>query len=230
MERFPFGSPIQPVTWRHLGPRPVLIIGVYPSAVHARWLDGDGRTRIRALAVANEPEPFWTGQDAEKHLAAVAATAPAVVGRLVAASGHNGLSGQALDGSVLVPLGLTRNHVRIADIDNRYMANPAQQQAIDRCYNLLAEKGLVSSVSWRLRRPITKIPADRSPSLAEELEEAGPDWVITLGSEPLRALGLRRLSADTYGVPVTASLLGRRVRLLRLVHTRQQARHGASSS
>jgi hypothetical protein len=62
------------------------------------------------------------------------------------------------------------------------------------------------------------------------LEEARPDWVITLGNEPLRALGLRRLSADTYGVPVAARLLGRRVRLLRLVHTRQQARHGASSS
>jgi hypothetical protein len=118
----------------------VLIIGVYPSAVHARWLAGDGRIRIRALAVANEPEPFWTGQDAEKHLAAVAATVPAVVGRLVVAPGHNGPSGQALEASVLAPLRLTRDHIRIADIDNRYMANPAQQQAIDRCYNLLAQR------------------------------------------------------------------------------------------
>jgi hypothetical protein len=206
-----------------------MIIGVYPSAVHARWVDVDGRTRIRAVAVANEPEPFWTGQEAEDHIATVAATVPAVVGRLVGAPGHNGPSGQALDGSVLAPLGLDRDRVRVADVDNRYLANPAQQQAIGRCYNLLAQKGLVPPVSWRPRRPITKVPADRRPSLAEELEEAGPDWVITLGDEPLRALGLRRLSPSTYGVPIAASLLGRRVRLLRLVHTRQQARHGASS-
>jgi hypothetical protein len=53
--------------------------------------------------------------------------------------------------------------------------------------------------------------------------------VITLGDEPLRALGLKRLSAAAYGVPIAASILGYRVRLLRLAHTRQQARHGASS-
>jgi hypothetical protein len=229
VERFPFGAPIQPVTWQQAGPKPVLIIGVYPSAVHARWVDGDGRTRIRAVAVANEPEPFWTGQDAEHRVAAVAATVPTVVGRLVGVPGHNGPSGQALEASVLAPLGLDRDRIRVADIDNRYMANPAQQQALERCYNLLAAKGLLSPVSWRLRRPITKVPADRSPNLAEELEEASPDWVITLGDEPLRALRLRRLSPDNYGVPLAASIFGRSVRLLRLVHTRQQAQHGASS-
>jgi hypothetical protein len=65
----------------------------------------DGRIRIRAVAVANEPEPFWTGQDAEARIEAVAATVPPVVGRLIAASGYNGPSGQALDTSVLDPLG-----------------------------------------------------------------------------------------------------------------------------
>ena len=69
IEQFPVGAPIQPVTWQHPGPKPVMIIGVYPSAAHARWVDLDGRTRIRAVAVANEPEPFWTGQDTEDHIA-----------------------------------------------------------------------------------------------------------------------------------------------------------------
>jgi hypothetical protein len=179
VERFPFGAPIQPVTWQQAGPKPVMVIGVYPSAVHARWVDVDGRTRIRAVAMANEPEPFWTGQDADDHIAAVTATVPTVVGRLVGAPGHNGPSGQALDASVLAPLGLDRDRIRVADIDNRYMANPAQQQALERCYNLLVQKGLLPPVSWRPRRPITKVPADRSPSLAEELEEARPDWVMS---------------------------------------------------
>jgi hypothetical protein len=229
MERFPFGTPIQAVTWQHPGPKPVMIIGVYPSAVHARWVDVDGRTRIRAVAVANEPEPFWTGQDAENRIATVAATVPTVVGRLVAAPRHNGPSGLALDRSVLAPHGLDPGRIRIADVDNRYMANPAQQEAIARSYSLLVQKGLLPPVSWRPRRPVTRFPADRSPSLAEELAEARPNWVITLGDEPLRALGLQRLAADSYGVPLAASILGHRVQLLRLAHTRQQAGHGASS-
>jgi hypothetical protein len=182
MERFPFG---QPVTWQHPGAKPVLIIGVYPSTVHARWVDANGRTQIRAVAVANEPEPFWTGQDADTHISAVAATVPGAAGRVVPAPGHNGPSGQALDASVLGPLGLTRDRIRVADVDNRYMANQAQQEAITRSYNQLVDQGIVPPVSWRPRRAITQIPSDRSPSLAQELDEAAPEWVITLGDEPL---------------------------------------------
>lgn len=229
MERFPFGQPVQPVTWQHPGPKPVLIIGVYPSAVHARWVDANGHTQIRAVAVANEPEPFWTGQDADTHVSAVAATVPDAVGQLVPAPGHNGPSGQALDVSVLGPLGLTRDTIRVADVDNRYMANQAQQEAITRSYNQLVDQGIMPPVSWRPRRPITQIPPDRSPSLAQELDEAAPEWVITLGDEPLRAIGMERLSVEDYGVPTPASILGHKVQLLRLVHTRQQAGHGARS-
>ena len=228
-EQFPFGQPIQPVTWPHPGRKQVLIIGVYPSAVHARWVDVDGRIRIRAVAVANEPEPFWLGQDAEEHIEAVAATVPPVAGRLIAASEYNGPSGQALDASVLGPLGLTRDHIRVADIDNRYMANSAQQKATAGYCQLLASKGLVPPVSWRRRRPVTKIPADRSPSLVDEFDEAAPEWVITLDDEPLRALGLERLTMDNYGKPTSTLVAGHKVQLLRLVHTRQQAGHGASS-
>ena len=101
MERFSFGQPVQPVTWQHPGRKPVLIIGVYPSVMHARWVSADGQTTIRA--VANEPEPFWTGRTPRIASPQPAATVPEGTGRLVLAPGHNGLSGQALDGSVLGP-------------------------------------------------------------------------------------------------------------------------------
>jgi hypothetical protein len=202
MERFPFGQLVGPVTWQQPGRKPVLVVGVYPSAVHGRWVDADGQTRIRAVAVANEPEPFWTGQDAQAHVAAVAATVPAAAGRLLSAPAHNGPSGNALDGLVLAPLGLSREHIRIVDIDNRYMANPAQQTAIAASrYDRLVADGLLPPVTWRPRRPISHIPHDRSPTLADELDEADPGWAITLGREPLRALGLEPLSlGDARGV------------------------------
>jgi hypothetical protein len=78
--------------------------------------------------------------------------------------------------------------------------------------------------------PSTRIPRDRSPALTDELAEADPAWIITLGNEPLRALGLDPLTQASYGTPLTAVVLGHKVQLLRLAHTRQQARHGPSSS
>jgi hypothetical protein len=142
MECYPFGQPVGPVIWRQPGPKPVLIIGVYPSAVPARWIGADGRS-IRAVAVADEPEPFWTGHSAETKIATVAATVPAQAGRIELAKGHNGRSGQALDELVLAPLALTRDQIRVADIDNRYMANPSQQAAVARAYVPLVERGML---------------------------------------------------------------------------------------
>jgi hypothetical protein len=229
MECYPFGQPVGPVSWRQPGPKPALIIGVYPSAVHARWIGPDG-TGIRALAVADEPEPFWTGHSAEPKIATVAATVPAEAGRIELAKGHNGRSGQALDELVLAPLGLTRDKIRVADIDNRYMANQSQQDAVARDYVPLVESGLLPPATWRPRRTIARIPSDRSPALTDEVAGADPAWIITLGDEPLRALGLEPLTRASYGIPLPAVVLGHNVQLLRLAHTRQQAGHGHSSS
>jgi hypothetical protein len=228
MECYPFGQPVGSVTWRQPGRKPVLIIGVYPSAVHARWIEPGGKG-IRAVAVADEPEPFWTGHSAETMIVTVAATAPAEAGRLELAKGHNGRSGRALDELVLAPLGLTRDQIRVADIDNRYMANQSQRAAIARGYVRLVERGILPPATWRPRRTISRIPSDRSPALTDEVAEAAPAWLITLGDEPLRALGLEPLARAGYGIPLPAVVLGHKVQLLRLAHTRQQAGHGHSS-
>jgi hypothetical protein len=219
----------RPVTWRQPGPKPVLIIGVYPSAVHARWIGPDAKG-IRALAVADEPEPFWTGDGAETTVATVAATVPAEAGRIELAKGHNGRSGRALDKLMLEPLALTRDKIRVADIDNRYMANLGQQDAVAHNYVPLVERGILPPATWRPRRAITRVPSDRSPALADEVAEADPAWIITLGDEPLRSLDLEPLTRASYGTPLPAVVLGNNVQLLRLVHTRQQAGHGPSSS
>jgi hypothetical protein len=57
MLTFPFGDPITPVRQADKTPKRVFVLGVYASAVHARWVADGGRTIINALAVAAGPSP-----------------------------------------------------------------------------------------------------------------------------------------------------------------------------
>ena len=63
MFQFPFGAPLLTVEQSPLSTAKVFVLGVYASAVHARWVNPDGTTRVRALAVASEPSIFWAGDD-----------------------------------------------------------------------------------------------------------------------------------------------------------------------
>ena len=38
---FPFGEPLRPVVQIDRGPKDVFVLGVYSSAVHARWVGAD---------------------------------------------------------------------------------------------------------------------------------------------------------------------------------------------
>ncbi len=65
---FPFGQPIQKVCQTDRTQKKVFVLGVYASAVHARWICPDKKTLIRALAVDSEPEIFWTGERHAKEI------------------------------------------------------------------------------------------------------------------------------------------------------------------
>ena len=62
IKTFPFGQPIVSLAQSDRSPKRVFILGVYASAVHARWVGEDGRSIVKALAVASEPEIFWNGE------------------------------------------------------------------------------------------------------------------------------------------------------------------------
>ena len=51
---FPFGEQLQPLRQEDKSPKKVFVLGVYASAVHARWKK-DGKVICQALAVASEP-------------------------------------------------------------------------------------------------------------------------------------------------------------------------------
>ena len=52
---FPFGQPLHEVQQTDRRPKKVFVLGVYASAVHARWIGPEGRDVVKALAVASEP-------------------------------------------------------------------------------------------------------------------------------------------------------------------------------
>jgi len=46
---FPFGQPIRKVEQRVRSKKRVFVLGVYASAVHARWIGPDGKQLISAV-------------------------------------------------------------------------------------------------------------------------------------------------------------------------------------
>ena len=93
---YPFGQPLRRVLQVDRSPKRAFVLGVYASAVHARWLSPAGRTLVAALAVASEPYIFWRGDGVEDIIGRI--VIPSCAGRLVPATAQlNGPSGQALD-------------------------------------------------------------------------------------------------------------------------------------
>lgn len=58
---FAFGQPLVSVEQKDRSPKGIFILGVYASAVHAKWRDKKGKVLVNALAVASEPYIFWRG-------------------------------------------------------------------------------------------------------------------------------------------------------------------------
>ena len=103
MNTFPFGSVLKKVEQKDKSQKKVFILGVYGSAVHAKWINPKGRTLVKALAVASEPYIFWKGDGASNIINDM--KIPPELGHLEPAdSMFNGPSGLELDKSYLNPL------------------------------------------------------------------------------------------------------------------------------
>src|SRR5438477_1553938 len=92
---FPFGQRMERVVHRPDGRhKRAFVLGIYSSAVHARWVGSDGAQKVSALAVSSEPEIFWSGRNAGFSI-------PVIDPRLgrfePAAPANNGPSGRALE-------------------------------------------------------------------------------------------------------------------------------------
>nr|NQU90489.1 hypothetical protein [Bacteroidota bacterium] len=143
---FPFGQTLHPVAQTDRSPKKAFILGVYASAVHARWIDNEGKHLVAALAVASEPEIFWTGEYAQQQIDKI--KVPEQAGKLVLPNKNlNGPSGGALDKLYLHPLGLKRSDVWLCDIIPETRLNSNQLKAINEVYNPIRYKHNLQEVT-----------------------------------------------------------------------------------
>ena len=236
---FPFGEPVRDVSQTDRTPKKVFVLGVYASAIHARWVGADGKTTVNALAVASEPYIFWRGENPEVSIQRI--QVPPALGKLMPASSqYNGPSGIALDELILKPLGIARADAWLCDLVPRSCVNPSQIKAIERAYLPVAEKHRLPKPSVS---PVPAVLADaaRREAIWNELQESGARTLILLGDKPIQWFlahfdsRWRRLADFThngkpYGTPHEICLNGRPINVLPLAHPRQIARLGQSSA
>lgn len=231
---FPFGSKLSPLVQTDRVPKRVFVLGVYASAVHARWIATDGRTLVHALAVASEPEIFWDGSGVAKIVKSI--TVPTAAGHLEPADAQfNGPSGRSLDEDFLRPLGLTRKDAWLCDLVPHMCLNAGQLAAIKRAYD-------PQRSAWKL--PLVDLPEvpnafaddERRAEVLAEIDEAKPEVLVLLGDQPIRhflANYERRWQKladfEPYGRLHPISLDGRRLHVLPLAHPRQVAGLGTHS-
>jgi hypothetical protein len=224
---FPFGQSVRRVTHRPDGKRKrAFVVGIYSSAVHAHWIGPDGATKVRALAVANEPHMFWPGGDT----AGLIPTIDKQIGHLEpAGSRNNGPSGRALDDSYLNPLGLDRDQVWLSDMVPHTLSNEGQQGAIRKHYEPLQQRfGLSKSTvpleprdaaGWK-----DLVEVDR---LVHELEQSRADTIISLGNRVILyflnhvcATRILQLTPEHYGSLAQPVIRGRKYQVICLAHMR----------
>lgn len=239
--QFPFGQPVRALRQQDCTHKHVFVLGVYASAVHARWLDQNGKTLVNALAVASEPCIFWTGDPAETEVILNRIALPSGLGRLVPANSKlNGPSGRALDEAFLAPLGLDRSQVWLCDLVPHSCMNVGQKRAIERQYMQYVERGIVESASVpELPHPL--VGDTRRAEILEEIQKCDPRVIVLLGDEPIRWFlkcfdpRWRKLSdfgtdAASYGRLHLVQIDGRSYCVLPLAHPRQANRLGPHSS
>jgi len=228
---YPFGSPLQKVEQKDKSPKKVFVLGVYASAVHAKWIGVDGKIKVHALAVASEPCIFWKGDHAQQIIDKIKILSK--FGKLVPAEKRfNGPSGKVLDVSYLLPLGYDREDAWLCDLLPYSRINSNQQKAINTHYNpLLKDSDL----------PKCTIPpyTERVDEIVAELEQSQADTIILLGDPPIKHFlsyfsKFKKLSdfganQEEYGNEHPIIIKGKTYHVIPLVHPRQAGNLGRNS-
>lgn len=239
---FPFGQRLAKVQQVDITHKKAFVLGVYASAVHAKWVDRNGKQKVTALAIANEPEIFWTGKDAEKIISSI--KIPDELGNLLVPTDKNlnGPSGVILDKKILAPLGLDRTSAWLCDLLPESRVNEQQRKAIDKHYT--------AEIIRKFNLPQATVPnfdkaelnsKQRREEILSELETSEADTLILLGDLPLywflrfhdkRFSKLSQLgdTIESYGKPIETKINNKSYNIIPLCHPRQVGRLGNSNA
>ncbi len=236
---FPFGQQLHPLVQEDQSPKKVFVLGVYASAVHARWKK-DGQVVCQALAVASEPRIFWDGDESEAKEIIGQINIPEGLGGLEPAGKHlNGPSAKVLDDHILAPLGFTRSDAWLCDCLPETRLNPSQVTAIREKYNPLMEKFHLNPVTIPTR-PSSFCNKARSVEITKELMDSEAELLVLLGDIPI-AQYLKKVAdvaysslgeyVDMYGYGTKTEVVinGKNFKVLPLAHPRQIGALGTHS-
>lgn len=239
---FPFGQPLKKVEQKDRNPKNTFVLGVYASAVHARWIDKDGKQKVSALAVASEPEIFWTGDNAEEIISKI--IIPEQLGKLTVPAHKklNGPSGKALDELFLEPLGQDRRTAWLCDLLPESRVNEQQRIALNNNYtdSIVKQFGLSQATIPDFNKSELNLQARREEIL-EELEESKAENLVLLGDLPIywflrfhdkRFTRLAQFgeSETTYGRNHELKINNKFYNVIPLCHPRQAGKLGNSSA
>jgi uracil-DNA glycosylase len=239
MWRFPFGRLVSARPPSADSVKPFFVLGAYPSALHVEWQPPQPFKRVQALAVDDEPTPFWDGSG---HEAALARWKHCVGfdeswGRVVSTLKLNGASGHQLAASVLKPLRASASDVWLTDCLDTYRGSLTGAVRMDDTYNPWARSAGLLPAAVRRHPSEADIVREalvlQRARLMRELSAARPELIITLGNAPLRVLrsllGAEDLptflTLEQYGAQHTVRIGGRSVRCLALAHPGALARY-----
>lgn len=239
---FPFGQPLRKVEQKDRTPKKAFVLGVYASAVHARWVGVDEKQKVAALAVASEPEIFWTGHNAAEIISSI--KIPEAAGRLEVPGNAslNGPSGRALDEFFLKPLGLDRTNTWLCDLLPESRVNEKQRFVLDQHYTqeLIQKYGLAPATIPDFNKSELNSHI-RHEEILNELEFSKAETLIVLGDLPIywflrfhdkRYSKLSQFgdTEATYGQVHELKINGNPYNVIPLCHPRQAARLGSSNS
>ncbi len=230
--RFLFDQPVKKVEQIDRTPKKIFLLGVYASAVHAKWISPKGKPLIKALAVASEPYIFWKGEGADQIISKI--KLPESAGSLIPAdASFNGPSGRALDTDYLYPLDVKRDQCWLCDLVPYSMMNHSQLKAIIRNSDLLNNLDIPFPSLREASSENRNISDQRRQEILTEIKLSKAEYLITLGNEPIANFisifcpEIKELDrGKNYGHPIEINLEGIKVKLIRLVHPRQAARLG----
>lgn len=234
---FPFGEQLHPVVQEDKSPKKAFVLGVYASAVHARW-EKNGQVICPALAVASEPRIFWDGNLSEAKSIIEKINIPSECGSLKPSdSRFNGPSAKILDKNILAPLGLNRQDVWLCDLLPEARLNSNQINRILKSYDPLKAQYGLNEVTVPPRPKDGEdsfCNAERAKEVTKELLASQANLLILLGDIPFKKYLTRvgeNLSlgnsldeyARQYGYGHVSQVLidGKCFSLLPLAHPRQ---------
>ena len=237
--QYPFGKLVKHLVQQDRTPKKVFVLGVYASAVHARWKK-DGKTVCTALAVASEPRIFWDGNIEEAKDIISKISIPEEVGTLEPAGSHlNGPSAKVLDEHILGALGYTRKDTWLCDLLPETRLNSGQVKVITERYNPLIKKYGLNEVTIP-ERPTVFCDAQRCQEILSELKESQASLLVLLGDIPIAQFlnsvaevpykSLQEyVELYGYGKATAATIDGHTINVLPLAHPRQIGALGAHS-